>query len=440
MALRAIVDNLTLPELGARLQQTLAVSAQRRLLASVDTTLVLSADELINSANGESRRLSPALATEPARQIAQAAKSLFPVAGAHILLLLPPSDFIGTRFALGVRGGVQGGVLGESLLRSALTLQAPSLLPAYDKPLLLALNGQHNEAVALWYPEEQATALFEAFAAEGLQLVAVQPRVLAAGAALPEASATLLDEDAHHLTLVELRAGAVQTWHSVHRRDLEDGLLRDQWQTACASAASAAPHLLRHEHWSALRIRLQPLPSYCFFPAGALRRGRLLLARQQRRGAALAAAIALGLLVLPFAGNWLRIALLEREVAALQDASTEARRSQAAVYAMEDAWGPVAAYPQQDVAALLLTLDALIDNSLSSFALNKGVVDISGFSPDPALLIEQLSEQETFYNVGQSRGTSGGGAANRGDQFGIRMNVSGVDFPAYESAYPDAQD
>lgn len=432
MALRALVDNLTLPELGAKLHQFHAASAQRRLLASIDTTLVLCGEELGNCANGESRRLPIEEGLDIAGRIARAARSLLPGAGARILLLLPPSSFIGTRFSLGVQG--------DSLLRSALSLQASSLLPAYEKPLLLALNGQRGEGTALWFPEEQASALYQAFEAEGMELVALQPRVLAAGAALDGASGVLLDEDEHHLTQVELRDGAVLAWHAIHKRDLDDARFRDQWQAEQANLVQGPRVALQREYWSGLRARLQPLPAYCFFPAGALARGKQLLARQQRKAGALAAVVVLGLLILPFAGNWVRSALLEREVAALQEASTEARRSQAAVYDLDDIWGPVSEYPQQDVAALLLALNALIQNSLSSFTLNKGVVDISGYSPDPALLIEQLSEQELFYNVGQSRGTSGGGASNRGDQFGIRMNVSGIDFPAWEAKHELAQD
>jgi hypothetical protein len=432
MALRAIVDNLTLPELGAKLRQYHAASAQSRLLASIDTTLVLFGDELINSANGESRRLTADDGLSMSGRIARAARSLLPGTGAHILLLLPASDFIGTRFTLGVQG--------ESLLRSALSLQAASLLPAYEKPLLLALNGQRGEGIALWYPEEQATSLYQAFAAEGLALVALQPRVLAAGTLLEGGSGNLSDEGEYQLTQVALQQGVVRSWSVVHRRDLDNATFREQWQAELADLEQGPRLALQRDYWGQLRIRLQPLPAYCFFPAGAIARGKQLLALQQRKAAALAAAVIVGLLILPFASNWVRSAMLEREVAALQDASTEARRSQAAVYEMDDTWGLLAEYPQQDVATLLQTLDGLIDNSLSSFVLNKGVVDISGFSPDPALLIEQLSEQELFYNVGQSRGTSGSGASNRGDQFGIRMNVSGVDFPAYESKYELDQD
>jgi hypothetical protein len=106
---------------------------------------------------------------------------------------------------------------------------------------------------------------------------------------------------------------------------------------------------------------------------------------------------------------------------------------------MEDEWGVIAEFPRQDVASILLTLNTLIDSSLSTFSINKGVVDITGFAQDPALLIEQLAELEDFYNVGQSRSSSGGNSAARGDRFGIRFNINGVDFPAYETKYPASQ-
>ena len=47
-----------------------------------------------------------------------------------------------------------------------------------------------------------------------------------------------------------------------------------------------------------------------------------------------------------------------------------------------------------------------------------------------AYLVEFLAEKEQFYNVVQSTNTRGGG------QFGIRMNLSDVDFDAYEEKYP----
>jgi hypothetical protein len=115
--------------------------------------------------------------------------------------------------------------------------------------------------------------------------------------------------------------------------------------------------------------------------------------------------------------------------------SATARESQAAVIALENQWGAVLDYPRQDVSGMLLILNSFIDNSLSSFTLARGVVDISGYTQDPALLIEQLSEREEFHGVSQSRSSASASGA-RGDRFSIRMNVSNVDFPDYEARYP----
>ncbi len=146
------------------------------------------------------------------------------------------------------------------------------------------------------------------------------------------------------------------------------------------------------------------------------------------------------LLCLPFLSNWIRIAILQSQVETLRVESTEARRSQTAVYEMEEQWGAVLEYPRQDVGQILLSLNGLIENSLSSFALDKGAVDIVGFAQDPAVLIEQLAEREEFYDVGQSRSSSSGNSELMGDRFGIRMSVSGIDFPGYEAKYPVAED
>jgi hypothetical protein len=124
---------------------------------------------------------------------------------------------------------------------------------------------------------------------------------------------------------------------------------------------------------------------------------------------------------------------------ALLEESALARQSQAAVYQMEDEWGVVAEYPRQDVGSILLTLNQLIDSSLSSFEIDKGEVEITGFAQDPALLIEQLAEREDFFNVRQSSSSSGDNRSSRGERFSIRFNVSGVDFPGYAEKYPVVQ-
>lgn len=428
-ALRAAVDKLSLQELGTTLRSLYAASAHRDILARIDTSLVLVDACLINIANGEYRQVADSEETIQPAQLAIAAAQLLQGREPRpsILLLLPISDFAATRFNLGLAG--------EKLLRSALKLQAHSLLPAYDEELLLGVHGANSEGVALWYPAKRAAALFDAFAEQGLFLAALLPRTLALLQTHTGSEQVFLDEDARHCTLLECRNGAIRSLLCVRQEDLQQPDFAAQWHSEQGKLGPVRARAGGQQTWSALRQLLRPYEQYCFFPAGSEQAGRALIAQQQRRVAKFAAAAVVVLLFLPFVANWIQLQYLEGIVGDLREESTDARRSQAAVFQMEDEWGAIAEYPRQDVGHILLTLNELIDSSLSSFEIDKGVVDITGFSRDPALLLEQLAEREDFYNVGQSRGSSGGNSTGGGERFGIRFNVSGIDFPGYEQKY-----
>ncbi len=434
--IRATLDSLSIRELVNSVRSVYAASAHRDVLAGINTSLVLFDQILINTASGEYRQiLQGSEETSPFAQIAASAKQLLEgrEQNTSILLLLPPADFIATRFTMGISG--------EKLLRSALMLQVHTLVPAYEEPLLLGLNGGSSDGVALWYPARDAEALFGAFREQGLFLATLMPRslVLLQTSAASE-DCLLTDEDVQHVTQLECRGGIIKSLLSINQIDLQQEEFAAQWNSECSKIA--VPARIRsngQESWIGLRQVFQAVESYSFFPAGAEQVGRKLIATKQKKLGGVAALAVVAVLCLPFLSNWVRIAILESQVETLRDDSTEARRSQAAVYEMEEQWGPVLEYPRQDVGQILLSLNELIENSLSSFAIDKGVIDLVGFAQDPAVLIEQLAEREEFYNVGQSRSSSSGNSELIGDRFGIRMNASGIDYPGYEAKYPVAE-
>lgn len=430
--LKAALDKFSLQELGTAARSLVDASAHREVLERIDTSLVFVDGLLINTLSGEYREVAAADARPEPALLAQAARDLLSMRDvAHsVLLLLPPADFAATPFQLALSG--------DKLLRSALKLQAHTLVPAYDEDLLLGVHSAGTgEGVALWYPARQANALFTAFAEQGLFLAAVMPRTLAL-LQLPEGDSeeVLLDDDARHSTLVDCRHGSVRNLFSIRQIDLQQEAFAAQWQ---AEVEKVGPITLRArgaDTWRELRRVVRAPAGYSFFPAGAEQTGRELISHNQRRALNIAAVVVVAALFLPFLYNWVQIQLLESRLEDLREASATARQAQAAVYQMEDEWGAVAEYPHQDVGRVLLTLNELIDSSLSSFEIDRGTVDISGFAQDPALLIEQLAEREDFYNVSQSSNTSGDQGSSRGQRFGIRFNVSGIDFPAYEAKYP----
>lgn len=434
-ALRATLSKYSLADLMAAGRMLLADSAHQDILATIRISLVLHEGVLLNTANGEYRQVTPEGEESREQALARAARQLVvprdEVQG--ILLLLPTAEFISTRYHLAITG--------ESMLRSALTLQAHTLIPAYEHELLLGLNARRQEGVALWYPARTAEALFLAFQHENLFLAALMPRTLALmSSEQREQDVVLVDEDATHVVQMELREGALRSHHTIAQVDLQQAEFAEQWQNESAKAEPAQRiRSAARESWSARREAITPLENYCFFPKGAEQYGRKLLQQKQKRLTAIAAGVLVVLLFLPFLGNWAQMFYLNMQVASLRDESADARRSQAAVYAMEDEWGAIADYPRQDVAQVLLKLNELINSSLSTFALDKGVVDITGFAQDPALLMEQLADQQEFYDISQNRSSSGGDGGARGDRFGIRFSLNGVDFAAYEKNHPTVE-
>jgi hypothetical protein len=223
---------------------------------------------------------------------------------------------------------------------------------------------------------------------------------------------------------------------SLRRADLQQEAFAAQWDSELAKCGPVTLRASGPDTWRELRRLVRAQTPYCFFATGSEKAGRDLIAHNQRRVLNIAAAVLVVALFLPFLNNWVQIKILENRAENLQQESAVARQSQGVFYQLEDEWGVVAEYPRQDVGNVMLKLNELIDASLSSFEIDKGVVDIVGFAPDPALLIEQLAEREDFFNVSQSSSSSGDQSSSRGQRFGIRFNVSGIDFPGYEAKYP----
>ena len=430
-ALKAALDKLSLQELGAAVRSLYESSTHREILERVDTSFVLVDGVLINTLSGEYREVALDGGHAIPSLVAEAARELLPIreTAPSILLLLPPADFAATRFHLALSG--------DKLLRSALKLQAHAMIPAYEEDLLLGLySGGSNEGVALWYPAHQANALFAAFEEQGLFLAALMPRTLALLQMRDGASdEVLLDEDQRHTTLIDSKQGSVRALLTLRHADLQQEAFAAQWDSELAKSGPVTLSARGPEAWRELRRLVRAQTPYCFFAAGSEKAGRDLIAHNQRRVMKIAAGVVVVALFLPFVSNWVQTRILESRMENLEEESAEARQSQAAVFRMEDEWAVVAEYPRQDVGGVLLTLNEVIDSSLTSFEIEKGVVDIVGFTQDPALLIEQLAEREDFYNVSQSSSSSGDQRSSRGQRFGIRFNISGIDFPGYEARY-----
>jgi type II secretory pathway component PulL len=432
---KSLIEKIPVPvrELGMKVISLLPEGGRHSdILKSINTSILLFDNVLINTANGATEEVVASEEESFFDAAARAAKRLHSSSGANsdesanILLLLPTNDFIATSYSMNV--------VGEKLIRSALELQSHTLIPAYDEDLLLAVNAGNQEGVALWYNEREASRMFRAFEKEDLFLAAIMPRSLALMEAESEENRTILinDEEGQTISFIQGHGNAIKRLLTVNSLDLEQETFDKQWKLETGQLkGETVKNMTKLEDWLELHCIVNPVPEYCFLPAGAIKEEkRINLARKSKVAAGVAACLVL-LLLSPFVSNWMTLRGLQKEFERVQEQTIEPRSLQASIFDMEQEWGTLYEYPDQQIAEVLVSLNDVMQGALTAFDINEGVVDITGSAEDPAYLVELLAEKEEFYNVGQSTSTRGGGA-----QFGIRLNLSNVDFENYKEKYP----
>jgi hypothetical protein len=421
------LDKIPTSDIGLKIRSLLPVRRHSDIFNRIDISLLLFDNTLVNTANGESEEISLTEDGSFPEAMARAARRLARGDKHNILLLLPTADFVATAYHMNLAS--------EKMIRSALELQAQSLIPAYEENLLLAVNAAQQEGVALWFNEQEANRLFRAFAHEDLFLGAIMPRSLAVlGAADDDDLKTMLinDEEGSNISFLQVRTNAVRRLLTVNRRDLEQEVFARQWEIETSQLkGDAVRNMTSMDDWKALKRKVQPLPEYSFLPAGAIAEQKRISFARNSKVAMAATAVVVLLLLAPFISRWLELSGVLDDLETAQVMSAEPRALQASIFDMEEEWGALYEYPDQEVAQVLVSLNSVIQSSLTSISINKGVVDITGSTNDPAYLVELLSEREEFNNVSQSTSTRGAGS-----QFGIRLNLTNVDFEDYEEKYP----
>jgi len=421
------LDKIPTSDIGLKIQSLLPARRHSDIFNRIDISLLLFDNTLVNTANGEAEEIALIEDGSFPEAMARAARRLARGDKRNILLLLPTADFVATAYHMNLAG--------EKMIRSALELQAQSLLPAYEENLLLAVNAAQQEGVALWFNEQEANRLFRAFAHEDLFLGAIMPRSLAVlDASDDDDLKTMLinDEEGSNISFLQVRSNAVRRLLTVNKRDLEQEVFARQWEIETSQLkGDAMRNMTSMDDWKALKCKVQPLPEYSFLPAGAIAEQKRISFARNSKVAMAATAVVVLLLFAPFIARWLELRGVLDDLETAQDMSAEPRALQASIFDMEEEWGALYEYPDQQVAQVLVSLNSVIQSSLTSISINKGVVDITGSTNDPAYLVELLSEREEFNNVSQSTSTRGAGS-----QFGIRLNLTNVDFEDYEEKYP----
>ncbi len=414
------------------LRKAILGDTQAELRKSITDHLVVCGVDLVHLESGNSvsfaqtaneERLTP-------ESLAQAAKSLLgQISGSgNIELLLPPSEFLATSQAM-------PGVSTENI-KSALELQRETLLPSYEQALSIAVVGSANESseeqriTALWLSTEKLQNFFTAFDKEGLNLIAVQPRILSTEETTPDFN--LIEEDAEHITAITVEQGVLTQWLQIESAELEQAEFAEQWQAATSNLAGAK----QIDGRDPSSYRADPGESgadYRFYPHGALQaQQRVEKGRQLVAAAAMFAALLL-LSSIPFLFQSFELRMANARLESTQNMSADARADQSVVVNFESEWGAINDYPDQQLRQAMFRLQELLGNErLSSLELNEGLIRIQGTSSDPQAILQRLEQDPMFTEVVFSRATNN-------TRYYIDLRLATVSFEAYMVRYfPDA--
>ena len=340
-----------------------------------------------------------------------------------IQLLLPSGDFLSTRHAL-------PDLPKESLL-SALRLQADDTLPSLEKPVAIAFDSSkpdsYEETIVLWHDQEKLDNLFAAFKQQGLFLAAIKPRILAFE--FEDLSGGVLERDEVNETLLIFADGRLKAWKQVHKIDLDQQELGEQWK-ATLSEYQTTP-IYEVDNFQELKqfYTTHIRTDYGFFPMGAIDTVKKI---DKGRKIILAAATSVALLCIaafPFLLQSIEFRNAAMSLEATRTMSQEARRDQLAVVNFENQWGPLNDFPDQQLRQAMFTLQNVLNpERLSSMEVSEGLIKLQGMSSDPQAILQRLEQDPLFTEVLFSRATSN-------SRYYIDLRLSPVNFEAYMVRY-----
>jgi len=369
-------------------------------------------------------------------ELAEAARRLLPNTDKQqrIALALPASEFVATPLNL-------PGIEAQNL-KSAVMLQLPTLLPGIIQPLSLAIQPQRDSdeaTVALWIATQRMDELFTAFDKEGLFLACLLPRPLLNLPADSAESCCIIDEDSRSATCLAWSGNTISQWLHVAKADWEAREFQSQWNQALAeinehSQAQACPqiHKTQLSDWENMPMPSAIVYGYALIPPGALLHAQHTAQRRKQYYLRIAAGI-IGIAILVGIGSVLYYQYqLQQQLRELRGQTKSVSQLSQEVFQIEQYIEPVKAFPHHEVVWVLERLNGLIpkDSWLTELRVELGRIEVKGFSPDAAQLVEIIAEEERFLEVGFSQGIQRPPGRNE-EKFGISFRLEGVDVLGY---------
>ena len=399
-------------------QATSADHAQRELSKSAVVTLAIFDRSLYHLESKQSIELSDTFNSD---ELAVKTRELLPDKKEQlsIQLLLPSSNFLATSHALPD--------LPKDSLISAIRLQVEETLPSLERPIAIAFDSAkaqvESETVVLWHEQETLDKLFSSFKRHGLFLAIIKPRILALE--FSGKSVAVLERDEIGETLVVFDDGKLKIWKQVHSADLEQDVLREQWEATISEFQTMPVHEVDNCQIIKEFYKASNGYDFGFFPIGAVETKQK-KARSRRMGLAAAMIIACFCIALsPFISQSIEFRRAARSLEAVRIMSREARENQLAVVNFESNWGALNDFPEQQLRQAMFTLqNVLSPERLSSMEVSEGLIKLQGASSDPQAILQRLEQDPLFTEVLFSRATSN-------TRYYIDLRLSLVNFEVY---------
>lgn len=382
---------------------------------------------LVAQADESMLTLSPA-------ELAEAARRLLPTTDdkKRIALSLPSSEFVATSLTLPA--------ISAQSLKNAVMLQLPTLLPGINEPLLLAVQAQPQggQTVALWLSVKRAEELYRAFEKVGLFLACILPRPLVSLPVNNKGLNCIHDEDEQHVTYVEWSGSAITRWLSVPKQDLGVGEFHQQLQEMIKLFPPIDEPIVKAQptDWQLLPMPAEVVYQYAFVPHGAIVRMAQWAQQAKRRNMVIAAGAVASCIVLLIIGVWIYESRLGSQLDELKLQTVDISKLRAEVVDIDEKIAPVKNFPRQNAAEMLDTLDKLIpkDTWITAFRLEAGNIELEGYSPNPAKLLEMVASEKRFAEVAFSRATRSE-QEKKEESFGMKFKLNGINVPAYWLEY-----
>ena len=387
------------------------VNLKDRWAAFQDRRLAGRASELLLLGNGRLQALRRGSEADCAElspdALAAAATRLNLTPGAPVILLLPAGRFSTSEHHF------TG--LPHAALLQALHFQQDEYFPGME-PLVVAASSSTPPSLALWMRRSELERWRQALELAGLRMIAVGPAILLRQY-LGELDFSERDPEAGVEAQVDA-AGRLTRWSLIPAPDDEE---------TSDPAQTKLPARRRKKNLKVKRT------DYLFLQAIGRSRSGLGL------WFLVAALVGVSLVyaIKPIVEEWRLRSELEDEVAQLKQQAANVLSFRGQVFELEERLKPVQAFPRISIQPLLSILDKTIpkDSWLTRLDVDESQLEIEGVSPDPSRIIELLSARPEFSEVAFSKAIRQERRSGEGkSHFGIRMQLSGIDFDAWRQA------